>query len=232
MQNPPVNPAAPRDYVAAKNRRDAMARLLADCPTLKALYRPGPSDDGKAGWINAIRDQHDPAYRLLFYLDRLPIAEEYRDRDLHELYFGEIDEHAEPNFQRVLFTTTGGVNLLWQDLPGANFAAALQTDSLEVVPVSMDRDLRVAHLLKDRFNYIAAFDEVRQGMWILNLEDFLEVYVSKEKCEIQVRDEERIIVGNTRILKPFFLRYVIKRTQHLSKDPSAAAEQILEDGDY
>jgi hypothetical protein len=69
-------------------------------------------------------------------------------------------------------------------------------------------------------------------MWILNLEDFLEVYVSKEKCEIQVRDEERIIVGNTRILKPFFLRYVIKRTQHLSKDPSAAAEQILEDGDY
>ena len=35
--------------------------------------------------VITIRDQHDPAYRLLFYLVRLPIADEYQDLDLHEL---------------------------------------------------------------------------------------------------------------------------------------------------
>lgn len=229
MPDSDIKPAAQRDYVAAKNRRDAMTRLITAHPTLNAIYRSGPNDDGKAGWINAIRDQHDPAYRLLFYLDRLPIAEEYGATDLHELFFGEYDEHAEPNFQRVLFTTTGGVNFLLQDLPDNSVAAALATDSLEVVPLSMERDLRIAHLLKERHAYICAFDSDRQGLWILSLKDFHEIYVSKEKREIQVRDEERIIVGDTRVLRPFLLRYVIKRAGHVSKNPSEAAGRILEE---
>jgi hypothetical protein len=229
MSNPSANSATKRDYVAAKNRRDAISRLIAAHPSLRALYKAGPNDDGKAGWINAIRDQHDPAYRLLFYLDRLLVAPEYRQSDPHELYFGVYDEHADPNYQRVLFTTTGGVNLVREDLPDPTFPTALITDSLEVVPLSMERDLRIAHLLKERLAYICAFDETRHGMWILSLKDFHEIYVSKEKQEIQVRDEERIFVGDTRIMRPFFLRYVVKRADDLSTNPSEAAGRLLDD---
>ena len=229
MADSDADPTNVRDYVAAKNRREAMSRIVAAHPSIQSIYRPGPSDDGKAGWINAIRDQHSPAYRLLFYLDRLPIAQDFREMDLHELFFGEYDEHAEPNFQRVLFTTTGGVNLLRGELPDATFATALSTDSLEVVPLSMERDLRIAHLLKENLAYICAFDGERQGLWILSLKDFHEIYVSKEKREIQVRDEERIIVGDTRILRPFLLRYVTKRAGHDSANPSEAAGRILRD---
>ncbi len=228
MADSDINPVNVRDYIGAKSRREAMSRFVAAHPGLKAIYRAGPQDDGKAGWINAIRDQHSPAYRLLFYLDRLPIAEEYRQMDLHELFFGAYDEHADPNFQRVLFTTTGAVNLLREDLPDETFATALSTDSLEVVPLSMERDLRIEHLLKERLAYICAFDGERQGLWILSLKDFHEIYVIKEKHEIQVRDEERIIVGDTRILRPFLLRYVIKRVGHVSRDPSEAAGRILD----
>ncbi|MDC0278760.1 hypothetical protein OAL43_00995 [bacterium] len=216
-----------RDYVPAKNRRDAISKLVAAHPTLRAIYKPGPQNDGKAGWVNAIRDQHDPAYRLLFYLDRLVIAEDYRELDLHDLFFGPYDEHADPNYQRVLFTTTGGVNLLLQDLPDPTFGTALATDSLEVVPLSMDRDLRIKHLLEDRFEYICAFDETRNGMWILSLKDFLEIYVSRQKQEIQVRDEERIFVGDTRLMRPFLLRYVIKKADGRAVDSRSAANQML-----
>lgn len=229
MTDSGLSPAPSRDYLAANNRREAMSRMVAAHPSLRALYQEGPNQDGKAGWINAIRDQHDPAYRLLFYLVRLPIAQEYRGLDLHDLFFGEYDENADPNFQRVLFTTTGGVNLLREDLPDASFATALATDSLEVVPLSMERDLRVSHLLDDRYAYICTFDEQRQGLWILSLQHFHEIYVSKQKQEIQVRDEERIIVGDARILRPFLLRYVIKRAGKVAKNPSEAAGQILEE---
>ena len=221
--------ATKRDYVGAKNRREAISKLVATHPSLRSIYKAGPNDDGKAGWINAIRDQHDPAYRLLFYLDRLPIAPEYRETDQHELYFGVYNEHADPNYQRVLFTTTGGVNLLREDLPDPTFATALVTDSLEVVPLSMERDLRIEHLLKERLAYICAFDDTRHGMWILGLKDFHEIYVSKQKQEIQVRDEERIFVGDTRVLRPFFLRYVVKRADDPAKDPSEAAGRLLGD---
>ncbi len=229
MPDSDVNPAPQREYIAAKNRREAMSKLVAAHPSLRGLYKEGPSGDGKAGWVNAIRDQHSPAYRLLFYLDRLPIAEDQRGLDLHELFFGEYDADADPNFQRVLFTTTGGVNLLRQDLPDESFATALITRSLEVVPLSMERDLRITHLLDDGYAYICAFDEVRQGLWILNLKEFHEIYVSKEKKEIQVRDEERIIVGDTRIVRPFLLRYVIKRASDPSQSPSEAAGRMLDE---
>jgi hypothetical protein len=216
-----------KDYVAAANRRDAMSKLVAAHPTLRSIYQSGPQNDGKAGWVNAIRDQHDPAYRLLFYLDRLPIAEDYGDIDVHELFFGAYDEYADPNYQRVLFTTTGGVNLLLQDLPDATFGTALVTHSLEVVPLSMDRDLRIEHLLKDRFAYVCAFDETRNGMWILPLKDFHEIYVSRENKEIQVRDEERIFVGDTTIMQPFLLRYVVKKADDRAIDSRTAANQRL-----
>lgn len=228
MPDSNVDPVKPRDYMPAKNRREAMSRMIAAHPTLRTLYKDGPQDDGKAGWVNAIRDQHDPAYRLLFYLDRLTIAAAHRQVDLHELYFGAYDEYADPNFQRVLFTTTGGVNLLREDLPDASFAAALATDSLEVVPLSMERDLRIAHLLAEHYAYICAFDEERQGLWILSLKDFHEIYVSREKCEIQVRDEERIIVGDTRVMRPFLLRYVFKRADRGFENSSDAAKSMLD----
>ena len=51
-----------RDYVAAANRREAMSKLVSAHPTLRAIYESGSQKDGKAGWVNAIRDQHDPAY--------------------------------------------------------------------------------------------------------------------------------------------------------------------------
>ena len=216
-----------RDYVAAANRRDAMSKLVAAHPTLRAIYKPGPQNDGKAGWVNAIRDQHDPAYRLLFYLDRLTLAEECRDADIHELFFGAYDEYADPNYQRVLFTTTGGVNLLLQDLPDPTFGTALVTESLEVVPLSMDRDLRIEHLVKDQFAYICAFDETRNGMWILALKDFHEIYVSRKNKEIQVRDEERIFVGDTSVMQPFLLRYVVKKADGRAVDSRTAANDRL-----
>lgn len=220
-------PTNQRDYVAAANRREAMAKLVTAHPTLRAIYQAGPQNDGKAGWVNAIRDQHDPAYRLLFYLDRLPIAPEYSDADIHELFFGPYDEYADPNYQRVLFTTTGGVNLLLQDLPDPTFGTALVTQSLEVVPLSMDRDLRIEHLVKDRFAYICAFDETRDGMWILPLKDFHEIYVSRKNKEIQVRDEERIFVGDTRVMQPFLLRYVVKKADGRAVDSRTAANERL-----
>ena len=101
-----------RDYVAAKNRRDAVKKMISNHPTLSVLYRSGANDDGKAGWINAIRDQREPVYRLLFYLDRLPIGREFRDREPFEILYGDFVDDSEPNFPRALFTTTGGVNLL------------------------------------------------------------------------------------------------------------------------
>ena len=222
-----TDPNNVRDYVAAKNRKDAISKLVAAHSTLRAIYKPGPQNDGKAGWVNAIRDQHDPAYRLLFYLDRLPVAEDYSATDVHELFFGPYDEYADPNYQRVLFTTTGGVSLLLQDLPDPTFATALLTDSLEVVPLSMDRDLRIQHLLENRFAYVCAFDEKRDGMWILNLKDFHEIYVSRQAKEIQVRDEERIFVGDTSVMQPFLLRYVVKKSDDRAIDSRTAASDRL-----
>ena len=119
-----------RDYVAAKNRRDAVRKMIENHPTLKALYRCGSSDDGKAGWINAIRDQREPVYRLLFYLDRLPIAREYRDREAFEILYGDFVDNSEPNFPRALFTTTGGVNLLRDDLPEPEFSHGIQVSAI------------------------------------------------------------------------------------------------------
>jgi hypothetical protein len=218
-----------RDYVAAKNRRDAVKKMISNHPTLSVLYRSGTNDDGKAGWINAIRDQREPVYRLLFYLDRLPIGREFRNREPFEILYGDFVDDSEPNFPRALFTTTGGVNLLRDDIPDVDFATAVITNSLEIVPLSMERDLRTEHLIRRGLAYVAAFDHERQGLRLLNLRDFYEVFVSKEKREIQVRNEERIIVGDTRFVQPFFLRYVVKSAEFDGENPSEAAGQMLEE---
>ena len=224
----PEQPARPqRDYVAAKNRRDAVKHLTSVNPMLKALYRAGSDDDGKAGWINAIRDQREPVYRLIFYLDRIPIAKDYRDQDAFELLFGDFGD--EPNFPRAVYTTTGGIALVRHDLPDVQFAAAIKTDSLEIVPLSMERDMRTTHLLDSGIAYICVYDAERQGLRILDLKEFHEVYVSKDNQEVQVRDEERIIVGDTRFVRAFFLRYSVKRAGDSSLNPSEAAGKFLTD---
>ena len=118
-----------RNYVAAKNRRDGVKKLIEGNPTLKGLYDPGPNDDGKGGWINAIKDQHGQVYRLLFYIDRLPLGIECEDKESYEILYGEIGENDEPNFPRALFTTTGGINLMRDSIPGTEFSTAIQTTS-------------------------------------------------------------------------------------------------------
>lgn len=218
-----------RDYVAAKNRREAVAKMISREPGLKPLYRGGPNDDGKAGWVNAIRDQREPVYRLLFYLDRLPIAAEYQDRESFELLYGTVIDDDHPNFPRALFTTTGGVNLVREDLPNAEFAAAVKTDSLEIVPVAMDKDLLVAHLLKRKLAYVCIFDDTRQGLRVLDLREFYEIFVNADKFEIQVRNEDRIVVGDTRLMRPFFLRYVIKKASWDANNPAEAASRMLDE---
>lgn len=217
----------PRDYVAAKNRREAIKKMTAEHPTLKSLYRAGTQDDGKAGWVNAIRDQREPVYRLLLYLDRMPISEEYRDREPFEMLFGQFADD-QPNYQRALYTTTGGVNLLLGDLPDATFATALKTESLEIVPMSMDRDLKTVHLRERHYAYVCAFDENRQGLRVLNLEDYHEIFVLPDRQEIQVRSEEEIVVGDTRFVKPFFLKYGVKRATRDAVNPSDAARFLLD----
>jgi len=64
-------------------------------------------------------------------------------------------------------------------------------------------------------------------MWILPLKDFHEIYVSRENKEIQVRDEERIFVGDTTIMQPFLLRYVVKKADDRAIDSRTAANQRL-----
>lgn len=221
------SPQVVRDYVAAKDRRQAVKKMIMSHATLAALYQAGRNNDGKAGWVNAIRDQREPVYRLLFYIDRLPIAPEYRDREAFEILYGEFRDDGEPNYPRVLFTTTGGVNLVREGLPDEQFAAAIKTDSLEIVPLSMERDLLTEHLLNRGLAYVCAFDGERQGLRILNLKDFYEIFVSADKQEIQVRNEESIIVGDTRFVQPFFLRYVVKRAGEASVNPAEAASRML-----
>src|SRR6056297_2609166 len=76
--------------VRAQSRRQAVARLLAKNPVLRELYDEGPNRDGKGGWVNAIKDQRTSAYRLIFYLHRLPLASEYKDQEPYEVLFGAV----------------------------------------------------------------------------------------------------------------------------------------------
>ncbi len=228
MTEPDEKPAVRRNYVAAKNRREAVQKMIMNHPTLKAMYRAGPNDDGKGGWINAIKEQRGSVYRLLFYLDRLPLAAEYQDREPYELLYGDIHDDDVPNYPRALFTTTGGVNLMRDGLPGITFAREIQTNSLEIVPLPFDRDLLTAGLRDRGYAYICCYDGEGQGLRIFDLSDFYEIYVNREKQEIQVRNEDTVVVGDAQLVKPFLLKYVVKRAEHQAIDPSDAASRLLD----
>ena len=208
--------------VRAENRQDAIEKMVLSHPTLAPLYEPGERNDGKGGWVNAIRDQRESVYRLLFYLDRLPFAADYRGMEPHEVLYGDV-HGDEPNYPRALFTMTGGVNLIPKDLPDPTFAAAVKTDSLEIVPLSYDRDMRTATLVKYGYGYICLYDGDADALRILDLQNYTEIFVIKDSQEVQVRHGETIIIGDGRYLKPFFLKYVVKQAEDKADDPAAAA---------
>ncbi|WP_442511792.1 hypothetical protein SH528x_003537 [Novipirellula sp. SH528] len=216
-----------RNYIVAKNRREAVKKLIEGNPTLKELYDPGPNDDGKGGWVNAIKDQRGQVYRLLFYIDRLPLGIECEDKESYEILYGEIGENDAPNFPRALFTTTGAINLMRDSIPGPPFAHAIKTNSLEIVPFELERDLLTAPLLKRGVAYVCAFDEKEQGLRILDLREYSEIYCSKGQQEIQVRNEESVIVGDTKLVRAFYLKYIVRRAEPEAIDPRDAAKRLL-----
>ncbi len=225
----PATPKPGRYGVLAKNRREAISKLVAKFPLIRELYDEGPNRDGKGGWINAIKDQRESAYRVLFYLDRLPMAKEHQHVEPYEVLYGSVSDSDEPNYPRVLYTTTGGVNLIPADIPAESFSVAVKTDSLEIVPISFERDVRTDALLDSGYAYICVYDGEVDALRILDLRKFTEVYMIKERKEVQVRTEEDIIVGDARFVRPFFLKYRVKRSSQLTQDAKSAASKMLDD---
>jgi len=216
-----------RHGVLAKNRREAIGKLVKKYPILGELYDDGPNRDGKGGWINAIKDQRASAYRVLFYINRLPLADAYSDSEPYEVLYGSISESDEPNYPRVLYTTTGGVNLVPSAIPADSFPVAVKTDSLEIVPVTFDRDVRTDALRESGYAYICVYDGTVDALQILDLREYTEVYMVRERQEVQVRTEEEIVVGDARFVRPFFLKYRVKKAAQFTVNAKDAASQML-----
>ncbi|MEM8668988.1 MAG: hypothetical protein AAGG48_15815 [Planctomycetota bacterium] len=216
--------------VLAENRREAIRKLVAKYPLIQELYDEGPHRDGKGGWVNAIKDQRESAYRVLFYLNRLPMATEYEESEPYEVLYGAVSDSDQPNYPRVLYTTTGGVNLDPADIPTESFSVAVKTDSLEIVPVTFDRDVRTNALIESGYAYICVYDADIDALRILDLKHFSEIYMIKERQEVQVRTEEDIIAGDATFVRPFFLKYRVKRAGELSHDAKQAAARMLNEG--
>ena len=220
----------PRRYgVKASNRREAISKLVAKYPLMKELYDDGPNRDGKGGWVNAIKDQREAVYRVLFYVDRLPMAEEYSDSEPYEVLYGSVADSDVPNFPRVLYTTTGGVNLDPADIPAESFSVAVKTNSLEIVPVTFGRDVRTDALVESGYAYVCLYDAEMDALRILDLKLFTEVYMIKERQEVQVRTEEEIVVGDATFVRPFFLKYRLKKSSELLDDAKDAAAKMLDE---
>ncbi len=215
-----------RQFVAAENRVQAIRKFKQKYPVLNDLYDPGPNQDGKAGWVNAIKDQHESAYRLIFYLDRLPLGKEHQDQEAYEIIFGQVGETDQPNYPRVLFTTTGAVNLVPDSIPDTPFPVAVKTDSLEIVPVAFDRDYLTAQLIKSGYAYVCLYDGEADALRILDLADYTEVMVVDHRREVQVRTEEEMVVGDATFIRPFFLKYRVKEIAS-ADDPKQAAIEFL-----
>jgi hypothetical protein len=195
------------DFVRANNRREAVARMISKDPILRELYDEGPNRDGKGGWVNMIRDQHEKAYRLLFYLDRIRLAKAHADKEPYEVIYGEIDPNREePNFPRALYTTSGAVNLMRGGLPGDPFVRLLKLDQFEIEPLSQKRDLVVSRLWDRGCVYVCIYDKEREALRILDLREYSEIYFVQQRKEIQVRNENDIIIGDMTDLRPFLLR--------------------------
>lgn len=196
-----------QSYVRATDRRSAVKKMLAINPLLKPLYGEGPSNDGRGGWVNMIRDQHGDVYRLLFYLERIPLSPQCGDKEAYEVLFGEIDPNSPRcNFPRVVYTTTGAVNLMSDGIPNEAFVRLLKLNQFEIEPFPLDEDVRTAGLWDQGFVAICIYDSQGEGLRILCLQDFFEIFVVPQRLEIQVRNEEEIVVGDTTDLKPFLLK--------------------------
>ena len=204
-----ISEAKARSFVQAANRREAVKRMIAPDPLLNLLYQEGPNRDGKGGWVNLIRDQHDQAYRLLFYLDRIPLTAEFSDREPYEVLYGEIDPSSDQvNFPRALFTTTGAVNLMRDGIPDEHFVRLLSKELFQMEPCPLDRDILVRHLWDRGFLYVCVYDKEAEGLRILDLQNYSEIYSVPSRDEVQVRNEEEIVLGDTSELRPFLLKLV------------------------
>jgi len=204
---PAMSSATPvRSYVAAENRRQAVERMIKPHPQLSRLYSEGPAKDGKGGWVNMIRDQHGQAYRLLFYLDRIRLAATCGDKEPYEVIFGEIDPNSEvPNFPRALYTTTGATNLMGDGIPEDPFVDLLALGQFEIEPFTLERDVETKHLWQKGLVYLCIYDKEGEGLRILDLREYLMLYLVSKRNEIQVHSEEVVQVGDTTLVQPFFL---------------------------
>ncbi|WP_182870714.1 hypothetical protein [Stieleria mannarensis] len=226
MSDKPVLKTPSLSYVKAENRRDAVRRMILPDPLLAALYAEGESKDGKQGWVNAIRDQSGAVYRLLFYIDKLQVAPEFRDLEMYELLYGAVTDHQELNYPRALFTTTGAINLMRDGIPSQRFVDAVQRGILQIVPYTLGRDIKTAHLRENGYAYLCIYDRDGQGIRVLNLLDYLMVYDHRAAEEIQVHQEEELVIGDTRFVRPFLLKYA-QGDKAASQDTASVAEQML-----
>jgi hypothetical protein len=223
MSNPSNSKA--RSFVTAANRREAVNKMISPDPILSALYDDGPNKDGKGGWINMIKDQHDQAYRLLFYLDRMPLSQAYDNREPYEVLFGKIDPDSDKvNFPRVLYTTTGAVNLMRDGIPGPKFVKMLLHGHFEIEPFEDDRDLLVKHLIERGCLYVCVYDKEAEGLRIMDLQDYSEIYFVSHRNEIQVRNEEEVVLGDSSDVRPFLLKLAPRRDTSSSELDRAAEE--------
>ena len=158
-------------FVSAATRGEAIRKMVLPDPLLSLLYDSGPAKDGKAGWVNAIKDQNGGAYRLLFYIIKLELAEAYSDTEPYEVLYGPISDAA--NFPRMLYTTTGAINLMRDGIPSERFCLDLLRSALEIVPLELGKDLKVEFLLKKGCAYLCVYDRDGEGIRILDLRKVL-----------------------------------------------------------
>ncbi|MEZ6092353.1 MAG: hypothetical protein R3C05_30990 [Pirellulaceae bacterium] len=219
-----------RSFVKAASRSEAVAKMIRADPILTELYSDGPNKDGKGGWVNMIADQHGGAYRLLFYLDRIRIAPEFSDLEPYEVVFGKIDPDSdEPNFPRAVYTTTGAVNLMRDGIPNATFVRLLKLGQFEIHPCSMEKDLLVTHLRDRGYVAVCIYDKEGEGLRIMDLKDYSEIYFVRERNEIQVRNEHDIEVGDTTDVRPFYLKLAATRGEQVFNNPAEKAASLIKD---
>ncbi len=215
-------------YVKAETRSDAVRKMILADPLLSQLYDTGSSNDGKAGWVNAIKDQHGGAYRLLFYINKLRLAEEFSDREPYEVLYGEIGgPDAPPNFPRALFTTTGAINLMRDGVPSERFVLDLLRSALQIVPWETGRDIHVKNLLKQGYAYICVYDRDGEGIRVLDLNEYFEIFNTPDLNEIQVHSSEVVVIGDTKFVRPFLIRYAPGPMDEQADSAADAASALL-----
>lgn len=215
-------------YVKAETRAEAVQKMIIPDPLLSQLYDAGPAKDGKAGWVNAIKDQFGGAYRLLFYIDKLRLAPEFSDREPYEVLYGEIgDADAPPNFPRALYTTTGAINLMRDGVPSERFVLDLLRSALEIVPWETGRDIQIKNLIKQGYAYICVYDRDGQGIRALDLNEYFEIFNTPELNEIQVHNADEVVIGDTQFVRPFLIRYAPGPMEEAAESAADAATDLL-----